>query len=276
MLRRHKRLLVLTALVLIATFWWGCSQPDDILTEKSTTLINLVAERLPTTPDGMAYQLWVADTVILDAVVGTQAIDEPFRYDFATNKFLELDGTRRADTNEFRFSGDILNYQWVLMTVERTDGSGASPGPVMLIDSVTPDWVSKLDMIFPLSDSLWFSAVEFNMESPSNGRDSASDGAAVWFSVYDERTWLVQDTIALDSWVIDTAYVDTFTPDEGDCITNIVNISDPVVHDTQRVFGFDTVPIQIVTYSQETVETCDSGQGHLLKTSVSLFYNTLP
>lgn len=278
MLRRHKRLLVLTQLVLIAAFWWGCTQPEDILTGKSTTVINLVAERLPTTPDGMAYQLWAADTIIADAVVGSVPLGEPFRYDFRTNRYLELDGTRRADTNEFRFAGDILNFQWVFIAVQRVDGTGPSPGPVMLIDSVTPDWVSNLDMIFPFSDSLWNSAIEFNMETPSDGRNPATDGAAVWFSVYDEYVWRIQDTIdlPLDSIFIVTVYVDTFTPDEGRCVTSIVNIFDPIVKDTQRIFGFDTVNYQIVRYSQETVEVCDSGQGDLLKTTIELGFITLP
>lgn len=278
MLRRHKRLLVLTQLVLIAAFWWGCTQPEDILTEKSTTVINLVAERLPTTPDGMAYQLWAADTIIADAVVGSVPLGQPFRYDFRTNRYLELDGTQRADTNEFRFAGDILNFQWVFIAVQLVDGTGPSPGPVMLIDSVTPDGVSNLDMIFPFSDSLWNSAIEFNMETPSDGRNPVTDGAAVWFSVYDELTYSVQDTIdlPLDSIFIVTVYVDTFTPADGRCVTSIVNIFDPIVKDTQKIVGFDTVTYKVVRYSQETVEVCDSGQGNLLKTTIELGFITLP
>lgn len=276
MLRRHKRLLVLAHIILIAAFWWGCTQPEDILTEKSTTIINLIPERLPTTPDGMTYQLWAADTIILDAVSGSVPMDEPFRYDFDANRFLDVDGAPRAEGNEFRFAGDVLKYQWVFMTVQRADGSGPSPGPVMLIDTVTPDWVSGLDMIFPFSDSLWFTAIEFSMETPSDGRNPATDGAALWFSFYSEKVWTAQDTISLDSWKIDTAYVDTFTPTDGECITNIVNISDPVVYDTQKIYGFDTIRWQAVRYSQETVEECDSGQGNLLKTSVELWYDTLP
>ena len=278
MLRRHTRLLVPTLVVTVAALWWGCTQPDDILAEKSTTVVHLLAERLPTTPPGMTYQLWAADTMIAgdelgDSLYGSVEMDEPFIYKFEENTFHEVDGTARPDSNRFLFAGDILSYQWIFITVQLSDGSGPVPGPVMLMDTVTRTDYSQLNLVFPFSDSLWFTAMEFNMETPSDGRDPTTDGAAIWFSTYDERTWRSQDTTALLSWTIDTVYRDTFnTP--GECITNIVNIFDTGSSIEEEVYGFDTVSWQAVTFSTEVVTVCDSGQGHLLQTSVDLRYAT--
>ena len=279
MLRRHTRLLVPTLVVTVAALWWGCTQPDDILAEKSTTVVHLLAERLPSTPPGMTYQLWAADTMIGgdelgDSLYGSVEMDEPFIYRFEENTFHEVDGTARPDSNRFLFAGDILSYQWIFMTVQLIDGSGPVPGPVMLMDTVTATDYSQLNLVFPFSDSLWFTAVEFNMETPSDGRNPATDGAGIWFSTYAERTYTVQDTTALVGWTITTSYEDTFnTP--GECITSIVNIFDPVLDTFEKVYGFDTVSWQAVTFSTEVVTVCDSGQGHLLKTSVKLDYDTL-
>ncbi|MCK4461180.1 MAG: hypothetical protein KAW46_05215, partial [candidate division Zixibacteria bacterium] len=228
MLRRHTRLLVPALMVTVATLWWGCTQPEDILADKSITVVHLLAERLPTTPPGMTYQLWAADTMIHDSELGdslhgAEPMDEPFTYSFERNTYHEIDWSTRPDSNRFQFAGDILSYQWIFMTVQRSDGSGPVPGPVMLIDTVTPTDYSELNLVFPFSDSLWSTAVEFNMETPSDGRDPSTDGAAVWFTTYAEKTYTVQDTTALSSWRIDTLYPypDTFsTP--GECITSIV------------------------------------------------------
>jgi hypothetical protein len=190
--------------VTVAALWWGCTQPDDILAEKSTTVVHLLAERLPSTPPGMTYQLWAADTMIGG------------------------------------FAGDILSYQWIFMTVQLIDGSGPVPGPVMLMDTVTATDYSQLNLVFPFSDSLWFTAVEFNMETPSDGRDPSTDGAAIWFSTYAELTYRAQDTTALVDWTITTSYEDTFnTP--GECITSIVRIFDPVLDTFEKVYGFDNL-----------------------------------
>ncbi len=298
MLRRHTRLLVPTLVVTVATLWWGCTQPDDILAEKSTTVVHMLAERLPTTPPGMTYQLWVADTIIYDSLHGSVAMDEPFIYRFEENTFHEVDGTARPDSNRFLFAGDILSYQWTFMTVQLSDGSGPVPGPVMLMDTVTRTDYSELNLVFPFSNFLWDIAMEFNMETPSDGKtftevldtldddsivvvdtiwftDPNVDGAAIWFSTYAEKTYTVQDTTALVGWTITTSYEDTFnTP--GECITSIVNIFDTVSTIEEKVYGFDTVSWQAVRFSTEVVTVCDSGQGHLLKTSVRLDYNTLP
>lgn len=278
MLRRHTRLLVPILVVTVTALWWGCTQPEDILVDKSITVVHLQAERLPTTPPGMTYQLWAADTMIHDddlgdSLYGSEPMDEPFIYRFEENSFHEVDGTARPDSNRFLFAGDILSYQWIFMTVQLSDGSGPVPGPVMLIDTVTPTDYSELNLVFPFSDSLWFTAMEFNMETPSDGRDPSTDGAAIWFSTYAERTYTVQDTTELSSWEITTNYYDTFnTP--GECITSIVNIFDTVSSIEEKVYGFDTVSWQAMRFSTEVVTVCDSGQGHLLKTSVELIYET--
>jgi len=283
MLRRHKRLLIPAFLAAVTAFWWGCTQPEDIIVGKSTTVVHLMAERLPTTPPGMAYQLWAADTLISDELYGDSlyesvSMDEPFLYDFTTNTYHELDGTERADSNRFQFAGDILTYRWIFMTVQRADGSGPIPGPVMLMDTVMPVDQSELNLVFPRSDSLWYVAVEFNMETPSDGRDPGTDGAAVWFSTYDEETYTIQDTLAMTRWTIDTVRPApvSFTDDEGDCVTSIVNIFNIRTDTVDVVYGFDTLQKQIVLFDVETFTECDSGQGNLFKTSVDLEWSTGP
>ncbi len=259
---------------MIAVAWWGCTQPEDILTEKSTTLIHLYAERLPTTPQGMTYQLWVADTIIDDSIHGSIAVDEPFTYNFETNKYLDAAGLARPDSNQFRFNDDILKYNLLFMSVQRQDGSGPVVGPVMLLDTITPAWISEIDMVFPYSDSLWYSAVEFNMETPSDGDRTANDGAGIWFSVYSEKDWVIQDTTDLpeNRIVIEYLTVDSFTTDEGPCVTSIEDIQNIRLVDTIRIFGFDTIDVQVIRFDQVTFTVCDSGQGNLQKTNVTLPY----
>jgi len=279
MLRRHKRLLIPAFLIVVFTIWWGCTQPEDIVVGKSTTVFHLAAERLPTTPTGMAYQLWAAedlafDETLGDTFMGSIPLDDPFLYDFEADRFLELDGTRRPDSNRFEFHSDILNYGWIFMTVQHADGSGPVPGPVMLMDTVTPADFSQMDMVFPGSGELWPIAVYFNMETPSNGRSTASDGAGIWFSSYTEHRDSVQDTTGLASWTIDTnPPLDHFSEEQGDCVTSIVNILNVHTEMRDSVYGFDTLSWEVVRYDAETYTECDTGQGNLFTTRVSLTYD---
>ena len=61
MLRRLTFLPFLILAVAVCIGWLGCTQPEDIVTPISSSEITLAAERLPSLPDGMAYELWVAD-----------------------------------------------------------------------------------------------------------------------------------------------------------------------------------------------------------------------
>ncbi len=276
MLRCHKRVLFLVLLVGSITLYFGCSQPEDIMTGKSRTILDLSAERLPSSPPGMVYQLWVADTMINESIHEAVPIAR-FCYDFDTDTYLDENGLPREEGNRFEFDGDVLAYQWLLITVQRD--LETSVGPVMLIDTIIDPEDHPLDLIFPLSDSVSQSALEFNMESSSDGRDPITDGAAIWFSAYFERVARLQDTTALASWSIDTVWKDSFTENDGDSVRSIVDISN--IRDTviQRIFGFDTVEQRIILYDVETYEECDSGQctpGNpcLLTTRVNLTFST--
>jgi len=268
-------------LVLLAgsfTLYFGCSQPEDIITGKTRTILDLSAERLPSSPPEMVYQLWVADSMIDESIHEAVSIAR-FRYDFDTDTYLDENGLPREEGNRFEFEGDVLTYRWLLITVQ--GDLETSVGPVMLIDTIIDPDDNPLDLVFPLSDSVSQSAVEFNMESSSDGRDPVTDGAAIWFTEYFERVAYLQDTTALTDWSIDTVWKDSFTENDGECVRSIVNISN--IRDTviQSIFGFDTVEQQIILYDVETYEECDYGQCTpgdpcLLTTRVNLSFSASP
>ena len=273
MLRRHNRLFLLLLVISSIALYWGCSQPDSIVTDKSETVISLEAERLPTTPVGMLYKLWVADALIDDSIQGAVPIAE-FTYDFTTDTYMDENWVAREESNRFVMQGDIFDYRWLFISVQRADHTGPEVGSVMLIDAVTDPSYNDLNLIFPLSDSLAFSAVEFNMETSSDGRYPATDGSGVWFSVYEEREGSVQDTLALTRWNVEITYKDSFKDDQDSCQTFITEIHSIDTMTIRKVFGFDTLDQVIVTFEMETVTECDSGQGYLFSTQLNLSYQT--
>ena len=275
MSRRFLRLLALGLAVCAAAFWWGCSQPEDIVVGKGETIVDLNAERLPTPPDGMYYKLWVADTLADHSVQGAHEIGS-FIYDFETQTYFDQSGVERADSNRFVFPGDVLDYQWMVVSVQRTDGSdGGGLGPVILIDTITAAFYGDIDMICPLGDSLWLFTADYNMETPSNGRDSLSDGYGIWFSAYNERTRTFTDTTELRRFTIDTTWRDSFPTGEGPCVTNIVNIINIHPETLQVPVGFDTVSQIVVRFDYETYQECDTGQDSVFTTAVtSIEYRT--
>ncbi len=156
----------------------GCTQADDIYTGISQTEIYLAAERLPNTPTGMIYELWVAsesDTISLGK----------FGYEVSTKKFLDLSGANRADSNNFSLEGDLFSYATMFVSVElATDPDPESPGPIMLVDRITSLDTNPIELVFPnRMDSLENAVARFCLESPSD--DSRTGvGRGLWFANY--------------------------------------------------------------------------------------------
>lgn len=186
----HRLTFVLCSIVISTILLWGCTQVDDIPSSISQTNLNLSASRLPSTPTGMIYKLWVAgsgDTVSL----GT------FGWDNVSKRFLEPSGSIRLDSNKFTLGGDIMDYDVIFVSVEVADDpDGISPGPIMLIDDVTIPRDNPIELVFPDSDTLWQAVVRYNMQSTSDD-SRGGDGKAIWFSSYREASDNKPDTIAL-------------------------------------------------------------------------------
>jgi hypothetical protein len=242
MLRRTNFLpfLVLAAL---AAVWSGCSQPEDVVTPITSTSLTLAAERLPTTPSGMIYELWVAgasDTVSLGK----------FFYSADSAKYYVPGGGSSwvERSNTFAFDDDLLKYQMngsvksfkyssVFVSVETYPTDDAAHGPIMLIDAVTDPNNDPLELVFPLSDTLWLATARMNMESTSD-RNLTNDGRGVWFSIY-----RAVDITRVDSLSLDTASSQVSIPiDERDSShTYICRIYNIRVESSLVAFGLDTL-----------------------------------
>ncbi len=247
MTRRANRLLILALAVISMTLYYGCTQTDDILTPVSHTTLTLSAQLLPTAPDGMVYELWVVgdgDTV----AVGR------FNFDQNNYKFLNENGSTRAEGGTFDFNGDLFDYSDILVTVElMSDPTPASPGPIMLTDRVTNPENNPIRLVFPLSDSLWFSTCWYNMQTPSDGSRSTNIGAGLWFCRYELDEDSLRDTVAVSNVSITDSTID-FTGDT--CFTTFTSVTFDTVLDTV-VWGFDTIYHTAVRWSYDsTYDTC--------------------
>ncbi|UCD63297.1 MAG: hypothetical protein JSW34_11180 [Candidatus Zixiibacteriota bacterium] len=239
MFKRNKLLFLLILALLSSCLYWGCEQPEDILTPLSKTNIWLQEEKLPANPPGMVYELWVAgssDTLSLGK----------FGYDQILHRYLETDGSVRSDSNEFFAAYDAMSYTDMLVSVERfPDDNTNSPGAIMLMGSLSDQTVR---LRFPQIDSLWGATAWYNMESPSDGLDSVTDGYAVWFATYTEQTRPMNDTNAIVEWWVDTL-IDT-EHESGDTVivTTGLDPASILVKDTGRIFGLDTVYHSVVRF----------------------------
>ncbi len=217
--RRNIRLVFLALSLIAFTFIWSCSQPDDVLSGVSRTEVSLSAQRLPSLPAGMAYELWVADdndTVSLGK----------FEYNSDESQFLDLDGSQRSST--FTLQGDIFNYTSIFISVETNpDNNTASPGPVMLVDAVTDPQENAINMIFPDKDTLYEAIVRFNMEAVSDQNRNTNDGHGIWFTSYQNGNKYYPDTVGA-TISIDSTKLRTFTIE---CQVETVSVF-PLVIDT--------------------------------------------
>jgi hypothetical protein len=202
-------LIVITALGLLAMFW-GCSQTDDVTAPRSVTKIWLAAERLPTPAPGMVYELWVSDTTVT-AINDASDVQSLGRFSYVNDDTLKafLDPatqTVRVDSNEFVLSGDMYDYRYLLVSVEREADVQSTPGPVMLMQEITGT-TDTLRMTFPMSDVLWNATVRYNLEGVTDNNRWAADGYGLWFSTYQVIRWSITDTTsAAVTLVEDTMY----------------------------------------------------------------------
>ncbi len=249
MTRRGNRLILIALAVCAATFYFSCTQPNDILTPVTKTDMYLTAQNLPTNPNGMIYELWVAndqDTVSLGK----------FGYNQMWLTYHLENGDEKLDSNHFVLDGDIFEYSDIFVSVETDpDDLPGVPGPVMLIDDVTEPSNNPIELRFPFSDSLWNATAIFNMETPSDSDRTTGGGYGVWFSAYYWSQDSVRDTVSLDSFKLVTKPDsslphDTFT-------TYLVDTINVRVLDTTRVFGLDTTRDTIVRFDS-VLDTSDT------------------
>ena len=270
---RLKRLLWLATVLVGLSLYWGCSQPDMILATKSHTVMYLEPERLPTTPPQVLYCLAVAETLARDSVRGVEKIAR-FRYDFDSRAFLNPDGTARPDSNRFEFAKDIWAYSRLLILLENPDDT-TEVGPVMLIDTITPDSVNPVQLVFPYSDSLWHQYALYNMKTVSDDSglgdfSTEANGAAIWFNTVQASNGSLQDTVALLSIDIDSFWHDTF-PGDADTVS-VVDTASTKVDTILRGFGLDTLTQQVVRIQYVTHTAYIDSPPPWLTTAVTLHY----
>ncbi len=246
MFKRNKLFVLLILPLLSGLLFWGCEQPEDVLTPVTKTTVWLTPTKLPTNPDGMVYELWVANS--------TDSIPvEKFGYDFISGRFLEPDGSTRPDSNEFRINYDLLEFTTVFVSVERyPDDNTNSPGAIMLYDMTVSETIK---LRFPKMDSLWLASVWYNMESPSDGEpggiaglDPSTDGYAIWFSSYTEMLRGLNDTLGILDWSVAYDTLEDYTG--ADTLIVVVGIDEGsiITKDTSRVFGLDTVEHKVTRF----------------------------
>ena len=265
MSNRIRRLLILAALVAATTVYWGCSQPADVLAPVSTSQVTLNPQLLPTNFPGMHYQLWVSNSQ------NTVSLGR-FAYDNFNKRFLEVNGSLRADSNLFTLDDNIFKYSKLFVSIEEdNDPAPSSPGPIMLIDDVTLPSDISVDLVFPLSDILWEATARFNMETTSDSDRSALDGYGIWFASYQQLNDSVRDTLSLDSFWVDTTY-EVFPRDT--VIRNLINISNITSDTITRIFGVDSFSHAVIRFDQ-SVQTDSADAGDSILVTVPNFIYTV-
>jgi len=272
MSNRIRRLLILAALIAATTVYWGCSQPADVLAPFSTSEVTLNPQLLPANFPGMHYQLWVSntqDTISLGR----------FGYDNFNKKFLEVNGSLRADSNLFTLDDNIFKFSKLFVSVEEdNDPAPSSPGPIMLIDDVTLPSDLSVDLVFPLSDILWDATSRYNMETTSDSNRAALDGYGIWFSSYQQLFDSIRDTLSLDSFWVDTTY-EIFQRDT--IIRNLINIfrdstkcdTCPFISkDTTRIFGVDSFSHAVIRFYQDVQNDTAAAGDSILITIPNFIY----
>ncbi|PWB76478.1 hypothetical protein C3F09_00495 [candidate division GN15 bacterium] len=189
MLRRLIFLPFLVLSVAVGIVWLGCTQAEDIVTPVSTSEISLAAERLPSLPDGMIYELWVADNT------DTVSLGR-FGWNNQTRQFVDANGQGISGT--FSLHEDILKYRTCFVSVETDpDNNETSPGPIMLIDNVTKPEENNIILRFPKIDSLWMTNAVYCLEATSDLDRNAHDGCGLWFASYGRQNKGITDTFGV-------------------------------------------------------------------------------
>lgn len=249
--RRNNRLIFLILGLFVMTIVvWGCSQPDDVLTGIANTKITLSEQRLPTLPEGMAYELWVLNSETDDYVSLGK-----FLYDKSTGTYHNLDGTERS--NEFILHNDIYKFDLLVVSVENDpDPYPQYIGPPMLLDLVTDPNEDPIELVFPGKDYLWRATARYNMEGVSDNNRSAGDGSGIWFTSYQRSTKSFPDTTLIVYEVdSDLANVDVECEVDGEGVTlkcdtlNFEELYAPREHAIDSVW-YETT---LVTYGPDTL-----------------------
>ncbi len=253
---RRSVVVITFALILTAAWIVGCEQAEDILTPVGISTVYLEAERLPTTPDGMVYELWAVRWTSTDRSTKDTISLGRFAYNFDDVHYLDDNRHVRPDSNAFPFADDLLatvtdsrgrtffKYTNILVSVETvTDPDPARPANIMLVDTVSTPTDDPIIMTFPMINDLWGATVRYDMETPSDGRTPSSDGYGVWFANYSQNTATVQDTIGYE-FTIDTVYKDF--PGKDTVVEAVVNIDSVRQETAAKVFGLDTVYQEVV------------------------------
>lgn len=265
MSNRIKRLFILISVVLLTVLYWGCTQPPDVLVPVSLSEVTLFPQLLPTNFPGMHYELWVANG-------GDTASLGKFGYNNTLKKFVELNGSDRANGNLFTLEDDIYRFSKIFISVEtNVDPAPNSPGSIMLIDDVTIPSNAAVDLVFPLNEELWEATARYNMETTSDSDRSALDGYGLWFASYQQLDDSVRDTFSLDSFWLDSIY-ENFPRDTT--IVNLINIANITDKDTTRLFGVDSFTNHVVRYERIT-EATFAGAGDSVLITIPNFMFTV-
>lgn len=189
MLRRLTFLPLLVLAGAVGVGFFGCTQSEDIVTPISSTEVSLSIERLPTLPEGMIYEIWVADNT------DTVSLGR-FNWDVTGKRILDTAGEEM--TGVFALNDDILKYRSCFVSVEtQPDDNAASPGPIMLIDNVTNPEENNIVLRFPKIDSLWLNNAVFNLEATSDVDRNTHDACGVWFASYGRFGDSIRDTLGV-------------------------------------------------------------------------------
>jgi len=221
------------------------------MTPTYQTDVFLSPERLPDNPPGMIYTLWVAD-----GSTGDTAYLGQFGYDYSEVEFLNESGSVRADSNQFLFDGDIYRYTHMFVSIDTLDFSTSSPGPIMLIDDVARVSEDPVNLQFPLSDSLWWSTLRFNMETTSDNDRAANDGHGLWFANYRVDTTDIRDTFSMTSFVL---HADTLhnIGDKTDT-TSVIDTANYSEQTVELIYGLDTFAVEKVIFDYVYYTDVDS------------------
>ena len=272
MSRRNNRLIILIMILTTLSLFWGCSQPENVLSDIGNSRLTLITERLPALPSGMVYELWVTDINSSDVSLGK------FSYDHVNRMYFEPYDT--GDTiapversNVFWLEDDLLKqyedenelHYWftsIFVSVETfpVDNNGADHGPIMLHDVVTDPSDDQIEMRFqnkvttdPLSDA----TVRFNMETVSDGNNYTSSlGQGLWFSTYRLDFLYLPDTTSIDIVLVsDTieAEISIIYDEFGDSIGyEILNTEDIY---KKTILSVDTAYLDstIVTFGADSI-----------------------
>ncbi len=261
--RRSNRIVFLTLTLTALSLYWGCSQPEDVVSNVTTTRLTLIPERLPTLPDNMDYELWVTDDI------DTTSLGK-FKYDQEMRTFTKADGTT---DNIFDFSGDLLkhhldqnenkiyDYTTIFVTVEAQDDNDNLPGPIMLRDAVTNPEDEQIELLFQNAEAvdtnIIDATVRFNYESVSDRQRTVNDGSGIWFTTYQFGMLHLPDTlrhdVILDSVYLGTLEIETIYNNAGNIVLiDTVNRDEIIV---KSPFAIDSTKVETteVTFGEDTI-----------------------